>query len=186
MEPNDESIDMVSTPSVTYPTPAHSVSLDESHDFYNMSPFDSVPTPNAWYIIRTRNSSKKRYLSVINGKVCLQESPHPWGGFWWRSTSLDGWIGFYEFTTGRYLGHDGKGNIVVKALTQGEKERLVVSHQPKGGYHLSILKEATDGIQAPRNVLRPLKEDGQANLLLLELKGHATVWEFCSVERPQR
>ncbi|KAH7190076.1 hypothetical protein DER44DRAFT_797207 [Fusarium oxysporum] len=107
MEPNDESIDMMSTPSVTYPTPAHSVSLDECHDFYNMSPFDSVPTPNFWYIIRTRNSSKKRYLSVINGKVCLQESPHTWGGFWWRSTSLDGWIGFYEFTTGRYLGHDG-------------------------------------------------------------------------------
>ncbi|SCV57409.1 uncharacterized protein FFB14_15143 [Fusarium fujikuroi] len=186
MEPNDESIDMVSTPSVTHRTPAHSVSLDESHDFYNMSPFDSVPTPNSWYIIRTRNSIKKRYLLVINGKVCLQESPHAWGGFWWLSTSLDGWIGFYEFTTGRYLGHDGEGNIVVKALAQGEKERLVVSHQPKGGYHLSVLKEATNGFQAPRNVLRPLKEDGQANLLLLELKGHVTVLEFCNVERPQR
>ncbi|KAI3574049.1 hypothetical protein IWW34DRAFT_855045 [Fusarium oxysporum f. sp. albedinis] len=150
-----------------------------------MSPFDYIPIPNAWYIIRTRNSNKKRYLPVTGGKVCLQVSHHPWGGFWWRSTSLNGWIGFYEFTTGRFLGHDGKGNIVVKALAQEEKERLVVSHQPKGGYHLSILKGATDGIQALRNVLRPLKEDDQANLLLLELKGYAIVWEFCDVERPQ-
>jgi hypothetical protein len=99
---------------------------------------------------------------------------------------LDGWIGFCEFTTGRYLGHDGKGNIVVKALTQGEKERIVVSHQPKGGYHLSIFKESTDGLQVPRNVLRPLREDSQANLMLLEKKGQAAVWEFCNVECPQR
>ncbi|WP_445498121.1 hypothetical protein, partial [Pseudomonas aeruginosa] len=63
MELNDESIDMMSSPSATYPTPALSVSLDVAHDFYNMSPFDSVPTPNAWYIIRTSHSSKKRYLS---------------------------------------------------------------------------------------------------------------------------
>jgi hypothetical protein len=186
MELNDENIDMMSSPSPTYPTPAPSVSLDASHDFCNMSPFDSVPTPNAWYIIRTRNASKKRFLSVLSGKVCLEESPHPWGGLWWRCTNLDGWIGFCEFTTGRYLGHDGKGNIVVKALTQGEKERIVVSHQPKGGYHLSIFKESTDGLQVPRNVLRPLREDSQANLMLLEKKGQAAVWEFCNVECPQR
>ncbi|KAH7169826.1 uncharacterized protein B0J16DRAFT_245357, partial [Fusarium flagelliforme] len=172
MEPHDESIDMMSSSSDLYPTPACSVSLGESNDSCNTPPFDSVPTPNAWYLIRTRNSIKNRYLSVISGKVCLQENPHPWGGVRWRCTILDGWIGFCEFTTGRYLGHDGKGNIVVKALAQGEKERLVVSHQPKGGYHLSVFKEDTDGT---RNVLRPLKEDGQANLLLLELNRRAAV-----------
>ncbi|KAH6984202.1 hypothetical protein BKA56DRAFT_580706 [Ilyonectria sp. MPI-CAGE-AT-0026] len=179
---NESANAMSPTSSLSCHTPARTHFTDDFQNSDVIPPFGSIPNPGSWFIIRIRNSGK--YLSIIGGKVCLHEKPHPWGGFRWRCVNTDGWVGFHEFTTGRYLGH-GKGNIVAKALKHSEKEYIVVSHQPEGGYHLSVFYEDTNGVQGSQKVLRPLKSDNDGNLLL-EFKGLAALWEFCKVESPQQ
>ncbi|KAH6976772.1 hypothetical protein EDB80DRAFT_739514 [Ilyonectria destructans] len=138
--------------------------------------FGSIPTQNSWFIIRIRDEGK--YLSVIDGKVCLHETLHPWGGFRWRCMKNDGWFGFREFVTGRYLGCD-KGDVVIRALKQTGKEYFAISHQPEGGYHLSVFHEDANNVKE----LRQMKADRDGKLLF-ELKGRAALWEFCRVDGP--
>lgn len=151
---NNSANTMSSTSSFTYPTPPGSDNLQNSDD---VLPFNSTPTPGSWYLIRIQESGK--YLSVIDGKACLQERPHPWGGVWWRCVKTKGWYGFHEFTSGRYLGHV-KGNIVVIHPSHWVPDYIAVSHQPGGGYHLSIFADDRDGDHGSDDIvpwLKPLK-----------------------------
>lgn len=171
------------TTSVTCSTPASIPSTDflQNWDLAAM-PFDSIPTPGSWFTIRTRNSGK--YLSIINGALRAQEKPHSWGGFRWRCESTHGWLGFHEFTTGRYLGrrHD---SCVVKALKHTEDEYFVISPQPDGGYCLLVFHQINNSMQAPQKVLRRLSCDGNGNVSLQESEGLEDVWEFCEIEKPE-
>jgi hypothetical protein len=179
---NDSADTMSSTSSFTCPTPPATDDFQNSDDILL---FNSTPTPGSWHLIRIQESGK--YLSVIDGKACLQERPHPWGGIRWRCVNTNGWFGFHEFTSGRYLGHV-KGNIVVIHPSHWEQDYIAVSHQPGGGYHLSIFAEDRDGDHGSGRVVRrlkPLKSDNGGSLLPLDHGGHAAIWEFCEIESPK-
>lgn len=179
---NESADAMSSTLSLICPTPSLT---DESQNSDDILPFDSIPTPGSWYIIRIQKSGK--YLSVIGGKLCLHGNPHPWGGFRWRCVNTNGWFGFHEFTTGRYLGHV-KGNVVAIHPEHRKQDYIVLSHQPGGGYYLSIYIEDRDGDHGSETVVpqvKPLKSDNGGNLLPLDSEGREAIWEFCKIESPK-
>ncbi|GKU07861.1 unnamed protein product [Fusarium langsethiae] len=173
---------MSMTSSTICPTPATTTPDIDFQAYDDMTSFKSVPTVGFWFIIRDRLSGG--YLSVINGKPLLQKTPHHWGGYRWCCTELNGWVGFYEWTSGRFIGRDGNDKVVARAPKQGHEQHIAVSHQAGGGYHISIFHTANKYPLPQIYELLPLKVEEDAYLLVLGSKGRTVLWEFKQIEPP--
>jgi hypothetical protein len=93
------------------------------------------PIPGGMFIIRTKQEPR-RYLGLDNGKVRALDELPAWGGCHWECVKQSGWYGFRNVVSGRYLGHDTKGNIIAKVLQHNVNEYFKTDREVGGGYAL--------------------------------------------------
>ena len=93
----------------------------------------SVPWPGSTFIIRSILSGE--VITVYDGKVTLAP-PGGRGSIHWVCVETEGWIGFRNLVTGRYLGHDPKGRLCCSASKHRGWENFCVRSTPDGGYVL--------------------------------------------------
>ncbi len=96
---------------------------------------ETVPWPGRTY--RIRNWGSDQILAREMGKLVLKKEAglDPCG---WRWTCIEraGWLGFFETSSGAYLGHDDKGGFQALAMKHGEWEKLDSRRHPDEGYQL--------------------------------------------------
>lgn len=97
----------------------------------------SIPEPGHVYMIREANLDKA--LTVLNGELTLMSHTDTRGGWQWHcEQNANGWMGFRDAVSGRYLGHDNRGGYVVQAKRLSDWESFVIRHRKGGGYNLCV------------------------------------------------
>ncbi|KAI1826359.1 hypothetical protein F4861DRAFT_546287 [Xylaria intraflava] len=97
----------------------------------------SIPEPGGTYMIRHMDSGKA--LRLINGSLTLSLIKDTGGGWHWHCEELpNGWIGFREAVSGKYLGHDNNGGYRATAGKMGRWESFVLRPRDRGGINLWV------------------------------------------------
>ncbi|CZT03660.1 uncharacterized protein RAG0_10361 [Rhynchosporium agropyri] len=96
-------------------------------------PKGSVPWPGNQYIIRCTISGQ--VLTLIDGQVVLA-SPGGRGSIHWACVQTKGWLGFKNTVSGKYLGHEVKGNLRCSAARHNSWENFCVRQTPDLDYIL--------------------------------------------------
>lgn len=126
---NDDNDDEVPTVYGVTSTPPETVAADlEDHDsFSNTSPF-RVPWPGSTFIIRSLSSGK--FLTLLDGNIMLTGGR---GSIEWACVENNGWLGFRNIVSGKFLGHDKKGELCCFAERHRMWELFCVRMRPEGG-----------------------------------------------------
>jgi hypothetical protein len=115
-------------------TPPETVLADDPlHDFDTKATTSSVPWPGSTFIIR--NSLTGQVLTLLSGQLILSP-PGSRGSIHWKCVETKGWLGFRNTVSGRFLGHDARGNLCCSAGEQKGWENFCVRLHPEGGYVL--------------------------------------------------
>ncbi|KAI0600116.1 hypothetical protein F4775DRAFT_548087 [Biscogniauxia sp. FL1348] len=120
-------------------TPTHSstASFDDKESLHvvELSP-GSVPSQGNVYAIRHRDSGK----AITMGIEGLQlKKIGPMGGWHWMCVEKDGWLGFRNVVSGRYLGRNDKGGFHALQPHHQGWEYFVAKASPRGGYEMLTL-----------------------------------------------
>ncbi|TVY33078.1 hypothetical protein LOCC1_G008502 [Lachnellula occidentalis] len=123
------------TDSSTAYTPPSSVAEATLDALDPLKHFAPSPGPtNSTFIIRCRSSG--HVLTLLNGAILLA----PPGGratIHWTCVETKGWLGFQNYTSGKFLGYGEKhGLLRCVADRQQEWESFCVRLRPDGGYVL--------------------------------------------------
>ncbi|KAI1735111.1 hypothetical protein F4680DRAFT_453202 [Xylaria scruposa] len=95
----------------------------------------SVPEPGNTYKIVEVDS--ERTIALVRGRLTLVSDAGTRGGWQWDCEEHpDGWIGFRDAVSGRYLGHDNKGGYIAQAGKLDAWESFVLRPRAAGGYNL--------------------------------------------------
>ncbi|KAI1485421.1 hypothetical protein F5X96DRAFT_660119 [Biscogniauxia mediterranea] len=120
-------------------TPTHSstTSFDDKESLHavELSP-GSVPSKGNVYAIRHRRSGKVITMG-IEGLQLKQIGPM--GGWHWMCVEKDGWLGFRNVVSGKYLGRDDRNNFHAIQPHHMGWEYFVAKASPRGGYELQTL-----------------------------------------------
>ncbi|KAI8627688.1 hypothetical protein F5Y19DRAFT_440802 [Xylariaceae sp. FL1651] len=99
----------------------------------------SVPEPGGLYMIRELDSD--RAIMLDGGHLTLQRGIGTGGGWQWHCTQdREGWLGFRERVSGKYLGRDGKGGFCAKASDFKSWEKFNIRPVKTGGYHILAIR----------------------------------------------
>lgn len=106
--------------------------LRDDHDpFKGAEPSSSlVPWPGSTFIIRSVSSD--HVLTLLNGQIMLTQSDVR-GSIYWACVETKGWLGFQDTASGKFLGHDAKGNLCCSAERHKSWEYFCVRMRPEGG-----------------------------------------------------
>lgn len=121
-------------------TPTHTTSVEPTLQPTTRSlagyGLESVPWPGSTFMIRHRASDK--ILAREKGVLVLKDAGDlAFCGWRWTCVENDGgWLGFYETSSGVYLGRDGYGGIRASAPVHKSWEALDVRRHPSGGYQI--------------------------------------------------
>ncbi|KAI8948133.1 hypothetical protein F4801DRAFT_470474 [Xylaria longipes] len=99
----------------------------------------SAPEPGNTYKILEIDS--ERAITLVGGRLTLVLDAGTRGGWHWECEEHpggDGWIGFRDAVSGRYLGHDNKGGYIVQASKFDGWESFVLRPRAAGGYNLCV------------------------------------------------
>ncbi|KAK5993480.1 hypothetical protein PT974_06911 [Cladobotryum mycophilum] len=131
----------------------------------------AVPWPGETYIILEKDTG--RAITLANGRLRLQEIQDDGNTqCHWLCVEANGYFGFLNVKSGRYLGHNGEWNMRASASVLQDWEYFTPRRHPKGGYQLLTpyyhhtlrgMTVANDGVSLVR------KQHG------------ATLWEFVKV-----
>lgn len=92
----------------------------------------SVPWPDSVYIIRERGTNQAICLGK-NSRLYLSDDPQ--ANNRWRIVDHQGYFGFVNQKTGKYMGHNQK-RIHAAVSRMADWESFVPRQHPEGGYHL--------------------------------------------------
>ncbi|KAL8971580.1 MAG: hypothetical protein Q9197_003201 [Variospora fuerteventurae] len=153
--------------------------------------FSLVPWPNSTFVIRCVSSG--RVITLLEGQITFTTLPprgrhHGGGGggggsVHWACVESNGWLGFLNIVSGRFLGHDSKGKLCCTAARQRGWEHFCVRKRPEGGYVL--LMRHYDGVCCVG--VKKEEEQGRVVEKLAKLEDAAAaagsstggiVWEF--------
>ena len=96
---------------------------------------ETVPWPGRTYRIRNRGSDQ--ILAREMGKLVLKkEEDLDRCGWRWTCIEREGWFGFFETSSGVYLGRDNKGSFQALVIEHREWEQFDARRHPDGGYQL--------------------------------------------------
>ena len=165
-------------------TPAETATIqmeDNSDDLLKEDPFtitSSIPWPGSTYIIS--HSTTSNVLTLASGKVTMTPPggpPSSSGSIHWECVENNGWVGFRNRVSGRYLGYDKGGSLICGAGQAKEWEQFCVRAHPDGGYvllmtHWHELKPV--GVIDGKKVVKL----GQHHKVKVE---EGTVWKFVKV-----
>ncbi|KAL9632169.1 MAG: hypothetical protein Q9164_005490 [Protoblastenia rupestris] len=132
-----------------------------------------VPWPDSTFIIRSVSSGQ--VIMLLGGQTVLTQ-PGDRGSIDWACVETKGWLGFRNTVSGKFLGHDAKGNLCCSAERHQKWEYFCVRMRPEGGCvllmtHFERLWHV--GIKVEQGVEKLAKiEDGGSN---------GVVWEFVKV-----
>ncbi|KAI3319884.1 hypothetical protein HD806DRAFT_508192 [Xylariaceae sp. AK1471] len=97
----------------------------------------SIPEPGGTYMIRDLESGKA--ITLVNGRLTLVLNAGTRGGWQWHCEEVDdGWVGFRDAVSGKYLGHDNKGGFQVQASKLYSWESFVLRPREAGGCNLWV------------------------------------------------
>ncbi len=123
-------------------TPPESVVTDLQEDHkpdIGAIPFPtSVPWPGNIFIIRSVPCG--RVIALLGGRVVLA----PIGGhgaIHWDCVESEGWLGFRNLVTDRYLGYNEEGRMHCESDQHAEWEKFCVRMRPEGGYVLLMIND---------------------------------------------
>ncbi|KAJ3457554.1 hypothetical protein MRS44_014695 [Fusarium solani] len=162
---SDDLIDTMSMASTVdgCPTPTHTSATETGID--NPLPVESVPSPDAVFIIRHRDTGK--VITLIDGELSLCEGFSARGGFHWHCVEKDRWLGFRNCVSGTYIGHNERKHFIARVSHHRPHEFFTLRPHPQGGYEL---------LMRHNNELwsMDIGPDGQ----LVETKGEGALWDF--------
>jgi hypothetical protein len=129
----------------------------------------SVPWGGETYVIRERKTG--RMITLADGKLQLQDKVTAGGGHHWICTNKNGWFGFRNSVSGRFMGHNAERKFHCKVFEHKSHEWFTPRAHPDGGYWLTTLHE---------NAWRAMGI-GQDGKELVEVNNNGTAWEFVKV-----
>jgi len=125
------------TDSSTANTPPSSVAYDPLDARDDFAPSNSsVPWPNRTFIIRSLSSS--HVLTLLDGKVLLAPPGSGHASIHWTCVETKGWLGFRNYSSGKFLGYGIGGDLRCAAGRQGDWENFCVRLRPDGGYVMLV------------------------------------------------
>ncbi|KAF3937800.1 hypothetical protein ABW19_dt0205833 [Dactylella cylindrospora] len=102
-------------------------------------PPPEIPWPGKTYIIQDRKSGN--VITLMEGSISLEAPTSKGvevGGQQWECIMKEGWLGFKNPVSGRFLGHDSRGYLQADAVEQHSWEEFCVRQHPEGGYVLFL------------------------------------------------
>ena len=133
--------------------------------------FASVPCPSSTFMIRSIPS--ENVITLQGGQILLAK-PGSVGNSYWECVESDGWLGFRDPGSGRFLGHDRSGKLCCVAPQHHGWEHFCVRHKPEGGY--SLLMRHWDKLWQ----VGIAEEEGVEKLAKIE-DSKGLTWEFSKV-----
>ncbi|KAI0376048.1 hypothetical protein F5Y04DRAFT_226064 [Hypomontagnella monticulosa] len=95
----------------------------------------TAPEAKGTYMIRHIDSG--RALTLEGGRLTLKQDAGTNGGWRWECVENDdGWLGFREAVSHRYLGRNNKGGFYAEASKFDRWENFCLRPVKSGGYHL--------------------------------------------------
>ncbi|KAH6974198.1 hypothetical protein BKA56DRAFT_733848 [Ilyonectria sp. MPI-CAGE-AT-0026] len=143
--------------------------FENGHFWGDFVVHDAAPQAGDTYIIKERVHG--RVITVIEGRLQLETRPNRAGSWRWLCTEKDGFLGFRNTVSGRYLGHNSSWNMVVNAMNHKHWENFHARRQPVGGYTLLAPHWST---------MRQISIGEDNTLVAGDERG--TVWEFMKLE----
>lgn len=130
----------------------------------------SIPSDGCTVIIRSVSSG--HVITFVDGNVVLAP-PGGRGSILWKCVESDGWIGFRNCVTNKFLCHDGNGMLKCEAEHHGKWRHFTITPMRKGGYILQMADWWT---------LRPVVLNEENGLQKLGRTGQTLsqgiIWEF--------
>jgi hypothetical protein len=166
-EGDTASIVMTTCSTVATNTPTHTTATDDFWDHNTCR--DAVPWAGETFMIRDR--IRGRVITLKDGNLRLEANASRTGGWHWVCVEKNGWLGFRNYVSGTYIGHDGKGNFYAKVGHHEGHEFFCARRHPDGGYLLLMMH----GMKFWK---MDIGEDGNK---LVETENEGTAWEFVKV-----
>lgn len=166
----DNEFDTKSTASTaTFQANTPPTTMEDTDSFW--SGRGAIPWPENTFQIIEKNSG--RAIMLTGDKPELQsvnDTRHL--GTHWLCVKQNGYFGFQNPQTGRYLGHDGKGGIVAWVPHLKDWELWTTRGYPEGGY------EMLSPFYSHMLMILCVHEDGKT---LVRRRHGTTLWEFVRV-----
>ncbi|KAI0446721.1 hypothetical protein F4803DRAFT_502128 [Xylaria telfairii] len=88
-------------------------------------------------MIRDLDSGKA--IAMVQGLLTMILDVGTRGGWQWKCEEVrEGWTGFCNVVSGKYLGRDNKGGFCAQASKLKDRESFVLCPQQAGGYNLFV------------------------------------------------
>jgi hypothetical protein len=141
----------------------------------NHNPSGSVTSHDFTFIIRSVSSG--HVITLLDGQVVLAP-PGGRGSIHWACVETEGWLGFRNRISNKFLCHDWNGRLMCSAEQHDGWRHFSITPVPKGGYIMQMLDWWT---------LRPIviNECNEKGLQKLGRTGNklsdGIIWEFIKV-----
>ncbi|OAG01842.1 uncharacterized protein CC84DRAFT_242146 [Paraphaeosphaeria sporulosa] len=133
-----------------------------------------VPSDGSTVIIRSISSG--HVITLLDGQVVLA-SPGGRGSIHWSCVETEGWLGFRNRISNKFLCHDWNGRLKCSAEQSSSWRHFTITPIPKGGYVMQMLDWWT---------LRPVVINPEQGLQKIGRTGNklaeGIIWEFIKVE----
>ncbi|XP_014553917.1 hypothetical protein COCVIDRAFT_106480 [Bipolaris victoriae FI3] len=151
------------------------VNSDDNDDYYPEEAAQ-IPRHGCTYIL-CATSDNGNVLTLLDGSVVLAARGATHGSIYWECVETQGWFGWRNCSSSRFVCHDGNGRLKCTAELGSGWRQFTVTPVPKGGYVLQMLDWWT---------LRPVVVDEERGLRKLGRNGdklsEGVVWEFIKVD----
>ncbi|KIX08704.1 uncharacterized protein Z518_03361 [Rhinocladiella mackenziei CBS 650.93] len=100
----------------------------------------SVPWPGSTFVIRSVSCG--RVLTLLDGKIVLAHRDNR-GSIHWVCMETEGWLGFRNPVSGKYLGYSNNGTLCCSVEWQREHEHFTVRPMQEEGYVLLMTRRGS-------------------------------------------
>ena len=161
------------------PPPTTTADFPDDHPSGSITPHSNlVPWPGSTFIIRSVSSG--HVLTLLEGQITLTHPHSSRGSCHWACWENNGWLGFRNTVSGKFLGHDEEGKLRCTVEWHEKWEYFCFRMRPEGGCVLLMTHEDrlwhVGGIK--------VEQDGEEKVKLAKIGDGAAggmVWEFVKV-----
>jgi hypothetical protein len=139
----------------------------------------SVPWPSSTFIIRYSKTGE--VLTLVDGQLVLTK-PGGRGCFRWDCVENNGWLGFRNEVSGKYIGIDYQAELVCTVMHHKWYEQFIARPVPEGGYLLLMRHEGKTfgGCGDTLRLVGTKEKDGKKKLSKVE-SADGIIWDFVRV-----